>query len=108
MKRKFLLLLSKSALQKLSELDIKGSIFLAIKFNQTEFNVDDSFPSVPRFRLRYSPCSDTYLREWNDRALPRFGGEIRGWEKGVYSFESVERVVDAKKNLVSISVLKFL
>lgn len=54
-----------------------------------------------RFRLRYSPCSDAYHRELEDSVLTRVGGNVRSWEKGVYSFESVERIVDTKNNLVS-------
>jgi hypothetical protein len=58
-----------------------------------------------RFRLRYSPCSDAYHRELEDCVLTRVGGNVRGWERGVYSFESVQRVVDTKNNLVSVIII---
>ena len=57
-----------------------------------------------RFRLRYSPCSDAYHRGLEDSVLTRVGGNVRCWEKGVYSFQFVERIVDTKNNLVSFIV----
>lgn len=37
--------------------------------------------------------------------LTRVGGNVRGWQRGVYSFEHVERIVDTKNNLVRITDL---
>lgn len=50
------------------------------------------FPA--RFRLRYSNTCNSYYRDWFDAIDPSAQGVITGWDKALYSVDSVRRHIN--------------
>ncbi|XP_068716310.1 uro-adherence factor A-like isoform X1 [Montipora foliosa] len=55
-------------------------------------NKDEAIES--RFRLRYSTTCNSYYRDWFNTIDPSSKGVIPGWEKALYSVESVRRHIN--------------
>lgn len=47
-----------------------------------------------RFRLRYSTTCNSYYRDWFDAIDPSSQGVITGWDKALYTVDSVRRHID--------------
>lgn len=55
----------------------------------------------PRFRLRYSTTCNSYYRDWSDAIDPSAQGVISGWDKVLYSVDSVHRHINEDVGKVS-------
>ncbi|KAJ7389872.1 Peptide-N(4)-(N-acetyl-beta- glucosaminyl)asparagine amidase [Desmophyllum pertusum] len=47
-----------------------------------------------RFRLRYSTTCNSYYRDWSDAIDPSAQGVLPGWDKALYSVDSVHRLIN--------------
>lgn len=59
---------------------------------------DPYFPA--RFRLRYSTTCNSYYRDWSDAIDPSSQGVISGWDKVLYSVDSVHRQINEEAGQV--------
>ncbi|PFX30484.1 uncharacterized protein LOC111323498 isoform X2 [Stylophora pistillata] len=58
-----------------------------------------------RFRLRYSTTCNSYYRDWSDAIDPSAQGVISGWDKVLYSMDSVRRTVNEEIGQVYLESL---
>ncbi|XP_032242603.2 uncharacterized protein LOC116620833 isoform X2 [Nematostella vectensis] len=83
-------------------------IHLTAELMENAFKVPESHVITPfrddviesRLRLRYSATCDTYYRDWDDVINLSSKNVYPGWERGVFSFDSVNRIVDEKSEQV--------
>lgn len=58
------------------------------------------FIFLVRFRLRYSTTCNSYYRDWSDAIDPSAKGVISGWDKVLYSVDSVHRLINEEAGQV--------
>ena len=63
---------------------------------------------VHRFRLRYSTTCDSYYRDWFDAIDPSSKGVIPGWDKAIYSVDSVRRHLNEDIGQVTHPLVEFI